>query len=83
MLLARDTNLHDVEPFPAQGLWWIQAEAPSGDRAAWSSPERVLNTDTPTTPAWMARGVCGPCVATAEDGSIHLFFTGTHRAGPW
>ena len=62
MLLARGTNLHDVEPFPAQGLWWIHAKGPSGDRAAWSSPKRILDTDTPgLRPGWDAECV-GPAL---------------------
>lgn len=82
MLLARGTNLHDVPLFPEQGLWWSHASTPSEDRAAWSAPERILDTDAPSTPGWMGRGVCGPSVAIDGDG-VQVFFTGTHRASPW
>lgn len=83
MLLARGTNLHGTQPFPAQGLWRVRAAEPSAHRGAWSAPERVLDTDLPTTPRWAGRGVCGPSVATRRDGSHVVFFTGTHEAPGW
>jgi hypothetical protein len=83
MLLARGTNLHGTTPFPAQGLWAMRAQTPSADRSAWSPPVRVLDTDRPATPRWMGRGVCGPSVAAAGDGTLLVFFTGTHASRPW
>ena len=78
MLLARGTNLHGTPGFPAQGLWWMRADAPSRERAAWSAPVRILDTDTPDTARWLGHGVCGPSIAS--DGTRRLvFFTGTHR----
>lgn len=83
MILARGTNLHGTEPFPEQGLWLARSDSPSPLRADWSRPVRILDTDVPGTPAWMARGVCGPSVVVQPDGSRVLFFTGTHGATSW
>lgn len=83
LVLARGTNLHGTQPYPAQGLWRMRAHQPSGDRADWSVPERILDTDAPGTPGWMARGVCGPSVVRLDDGRRLAFLTGTHDAGSW
>ncbi len=83
MLLARGTNLHGTDPYPDQGLWIMRAASPSPIRSDWTEPARVLDTDAPGTPAWMARGVCGPSVAVRTDGSRVAFFTGTHDATGW
>lgn len=63
MLLARGSNLHNTADFPEQGLWWITASTPSADRADWSQPQRLLDTDHPDTPLWMAKGVYAPALA--------------------
>lgn len=83
MLLARGTNLHATTPYPEQGLWVMRASSPSPDRADWSPPQRVLDTDTPGTPPWMARGVCGPSVVPLPDGRRLVLLTGTHQAASW
>ncbi|GAA1546508.1 hypothetical protein [Brevibacterium picturae] len=83
MLLARGTNLHDTTPYPGQGLWVMRAASPSPDRADWSPPERVLDTDIPGTASWMGRGVCGPSVVPLPAGRRQVFLTGTHQAGSW
>lgn len=83
MIVARGTNLHGTTPFPEQGLWVMHANHPSADRADWSTPERLMDTDAPHTPSWLARGVCGPSVAVRNDDSRILFFTGTHDSKSW
>ncbi|MCO8270236.1 hypothetical protein M1L60_06465 [Actinoplanes sp. TRM 88003] len=83
MILARGTNLHGTRPYPGQGLWVTRCATPSPDRAAWSPPERVLDTDAPGTPSWMAREVCGPSVVPLADGRRLVFLTGTHDVGSW
>ncbi|TCB97274.1 hypothetical protein E0H26_13490 [Micromonospora zingiberis] len=83
MTLARGTNLHGTTPYPDQGLWVMRAATPSPDRAAWSTPERVLDTAAPGTPSWMARGVCGPSVIPLPDGRRIVFLTGTHDVDSW
>ncbi|WP_106847949.1 hypothetical protein [Blastococcus sp. Marseille-P5729] len=82
MFLARGTNLHGTDPFPAQGLWWMRAEQPSAHRSDWSTPQRILDTDASSTARWLAQGVCGPSVAV--EGSLRLaFLAGTYRSRPW
>ena len=83
MLLARGTNLHGTTPYPGQGLWALRAASPSPDRADWSPPERVLDTDAPGTPPWMRRGVCGPSNVPLRDGRRLILLTGTHQAASW
>lgn len=83
MLLARGTNLHATSPYPEQGLWVMRASSPSADRADWSPPQRVLDTDAPGTPPWMGRGACGPSVVPLPDGRRRVFLTGTHFAASW
>lgn len=82
MVLARGTNLHGTAPFPAQGLWIMQADVPSPDRAAWSAPERLFDTDAEGTPEWMARGVCDPAIVPG-DGPLTVFVSGTRRYRSW
>lgn len=83
MIVARGTNLHGTTPFPEQGLWVMHASHPSAERADWSTPERLMDTDAPHAPSWLASGVCGPSVAVRSDGSRILFFTGTHNSKSW
>jgi hypothetical protein len=83
MVLARGTNLHGTSPFPPQGLWLMRANQPSEQRTAWSEPVRLLDTDTPSTPAWMGRGVCDPAVVVAPDGTLTVFVSGTRRYRSW
>ncbi|GAB3062842.1 MULTISPECIES: hypothetical protein [Micrococcales] len=83
MMLARGTNLHGTTPYPSQGLWLMRATRPSPDRADWSVPQRLLDTDVAGIPSWMGRGVCGPSVVPWSDGRRVVFLTGTHDIGPW
>ena len=85
MVLARGSNLHAARNFPDQGLWCSDAPTASADRADWSPPRRLLDTDYPGTPAWMARGTYGPAVAFADPRSTEaaVFFTGTRAAPSW
>lgn len=83
MVLARGTNLHGTSPFPPQGLWLMHAQHPSEQRAAWSEPVRLLDTDTPGIPAWMGRGVCDPAAVVAPDGTLTVFVSGTRRYRSW
>ncbi|GAB7051439.1 hypothetical protein JCM9534A_65650 [Catenuloplanes indicus JCM 9534] len=83
MMLARGTNLHGTVPYPGQGLWIMRAATPSPDRAAWSPPERVLDTAAPGTPSWLGRGVCGPSVVPLPGGRRIVFLTGTHATASW
>ncbi len=85
ILLARGSNLHGTPDFPTQGLWWITADHPSADRADWSSPQRLLDTDTPGTPPWMARGTHGPALAFADPTSTQatVYFSATRSSPPW
>ncbi len=83
MTLARGTNLHGTTPYPDQGLWVMRAATPSPERADWSSPQRVLDTDASGIPSWMGRGVCGPSVIARPDGRRLVFLTGTHDVDSW
>lgn len=53
------------------------------DRAAWSDPTCILDTDTDDTPAWMGSGVCDPAIHIEDDGSVSVFVTGTRRYSSW
>lgn len=85
MILARGSNLHGTPDFPEQGLWWITAPHPSGDRRDWSPPRRLLDTDAPGTPRWMARGAYGPALTfpapTGTTATVH--FSATRDAPSW
>lgn len=85
MVLARGSNLHVTPEFPDQGLWWITAAHPSADRADWSTPQRLLDTDAPGTAPWMARGTYGPALAFADPASTQatVFVTGTRSTPRW
>ncbi|MCM3696067.1 hypothetical protein [Microbacterium oleivorans] len=83
IVLARGTNLHRTSPYPAQGLWTMTAASASPDRAAWSAPRRILDTDDPDTPAWMSAGVCDPAVHIDTNGGMTVFVTGTRRYRSW
>lgn len=85
MVLARGTNLHGTHPFPPQGLWWSEADAP-GPRECWSPPVRLLDTDI-RPEAWLGAGLCGPSFVRSRgsDGveRLHVFATGTRRRTSW
>lgn len=83
MVLARGSNLHNTPDFPAQGLWVTWARQLSVNRADWTEPMRVLDTDDPGTPAWMARGTYGPAILFADDDNPLIFVTGTRDAPRW
>lgn len=85
MILARGSNLHAASDFPAQGLWWITATHPSPDRADWSAPRRLLDTDALDTEPWMARGTYGPALAFGDPDSTQatIFVTGTRCTSRW
>lgn len=85
MVLARGSNLHNTPNFPDQGMWWITAPHPSADRADWSAPQRLLDTDVPGTPSWMARGTYGPALAFADPASTQatVYFSATRAAPSW
>ena len=87
MILARGSNLHATSDFPAQGLWWTTAPTASADRADWSPLQRLLDTDHPGTPPWMARGTYAPALAVTETNSdstqAAVLFTGTRAAPSW
>lgn len=85
MVLARGSNLHATPNFPGQGLWWITASRPSADRADWSLPQRLLDTDVPNTPDWFARGTYGPAVAFTDPTTMRatVYFTATRSAPSW
>ncbi|MDN5726529.1 MAG: hypothetical protein L0G99_11450 [Propionibacteriales bacterium] len=85
MVLARGSNLHRTPDFPAQGLWWMTAPTPSADRADWSTPRRLLDTDHPGTPAWLGAGTYGPSITFAEPDSARatLHFSATRAAPAW
>ena len=83
MVLARGTNLHNTSPFPPQGLWLMRAQDPSEDRAEWSEPVCLLDTDAPDTPDWMGRGVCDPAAIITPDGTLTVFVSGTRRYRTW
>lgn len=83
MVLAHGSNLHDTPDFPAQGLWCSRSQKLSADRADWTEPVRVLDTDLPGTPTWMARGVYGPAILPVDDGEPVIFATGTRDAPSW
>ncbi len=85
MVLARSSNLHAAADFPAQGLWCITADHPSPARADWSSPHRLLDTDAPGTPSWLARGTHGPALALADPTSTEatVHFSATRSSPPW
>ncbi len=83
MVLARGTNLHGTTPFPAQGLWWMRAPQPSAGRQHWTQPARLLDTDRPDAPEWMARGVCDPAAIVDSNGTLTVFVTGTRRYRNW
>ncbi|WP_433701172.1 hypothetical protein [Nocardiopsis sp. CA-288880] len=84
MVLARGANLHNTPRFPDQGLWVATAPEPSPVRADWTAPVRVLDTDRPDVPAWMARGVYGPALHALEgaDGAV-LTYTAVRAAPKW
>ncbi|BBG03522.1 MULTISPECIES: hypothetical protein [Pseudonocardia] len=85
MILARGSDLHATPGLPTQGLWWITAPRPSADRRDWSRPRRLLDTDAPGTPVWMARGTYGPALAFADPtgtkATVH--FTATRSTPRW
>lgn len=83
MVLARGSNLHGTPDFPAQGLWLSHARELSPNRADWTEPVRVLDTDLPGTAAWMARGVYGPAVLPTEGSDAVVFATGVRDAPSW
>ncbi|MBB2924279.1 hypothetical protein [Cellulomonas cellasea] len=83
MLLARGTNLHGTVPYPTQGLWLTSAAHPSPERQDWTPPVRVLDTDAPGTPEWMAGGVCDPAAVRDPDGTLTVVVTGTRRRTGW
>ncbi|MHA6630950.1 hypothetical protein ACU61A_36385 [Pseudonocardia sichuanensis] len=85
MLLARGSDLHGTGGFPPQGLWWSTAAQPSGDRADWSEPRRLLDTDAPDTPVWMARGTYGPGLAfdPADPARATVLLTGVRATPRW
>lgn len=83
MVLARGSNLHNTPDFPAQGLWVSTARELSANRADWSEPVRVLDTDLPGTAAWMARGVYGPAILPSGDDELLVFATGVRNAPRW
>lgn len=83
MVLARGSNLHGTPDFPSQGLWLTQCRELSSDRADWSEPVRVLDTDLPGTAPWMAQGVYAPAVLVTEDGDVVIFVTGVRDAPSW
>lgn len=85
MLLARGSNLHNTADFPEQGLWWMTASHPSTNREAWSTPQRLLDTDAAGTPDWFARGTYGPALAfeNPESARATIWFTGTRYGPRW
>lgn len=83
MILARGTNLHGTRPYPPQGLWAMSAPRLSPDRADWSEPKRILDTDAPDVPAWMGAGVCDPAAHVDAAGRLTVFVTGTRRCRSW
>lgn len=90
MVLARGSNLHGTPRFPRQGLWVATAREASPVRADWSAPVRVLDTDLPGTPEWMARGVYGPALHglgdagdSGDSGDAVLVYTATREAPGW
>ena len=83
MVLARGSNLHGMPEFPGQGLWVSRAATLSADRADWSDPVRVLDTDLPGTPAWMGRGVYGPALLPTVDGEPMVLVTGVRDVPGW
>lgn len=83
MVLAAGTNLHGTTPYPPQGLWVITSATPSPDRAAWTAPRRILDTDLATTPDWMGAGVCDPAIDATRDGRLTVYVTGTRRHRSW
>lgn len=85
MVLARGSNLHATPDFPDQGLWWSTAAHPSADRADWSTPQRLLDTDALGTAPWMARGTYGPALAFADPAATQatVFVTGTRSTARW
>jgi hypothetical protein len=83
MILARGTNLHRTRPFPAQGLWSMTASTATPDRAAWTAPTRILDTDAPGIPAWMGAGVCDPTLHIDADGGLSVVVTGTRHYTSW
>ncbi|MFC7406893.1 hypothetical protein [Georgenia alba] len=82
MVLARGTNLHGTEPYPAQGLWLTEAGDLPGGRAAWGGIDRLLDTDASPTP-WYAAGLCGPAVVLDGEDTMHVFATGTYARTSW
>lgn len=85
MVLARGSNLHATANFPTQGLWYSTAPHPSPDRADWSPPSRLLDTDIAGTPEWMGRGTFGPALAfaSASQTTATVFFTATRANPSW
>lgn len=81
MVLARGSNLHNTPDFPAQGLWLITAPTPSANRADWSSPRRLLDTDRPDTPAWLGRGTYGPAAVFTD--RLTILTTGVRSTPRW
>lgn len=83
MVLARQ-NVHGTAGLPEQGLWWTTAPHPSPDRADWSSPERLLDTDHPGTPAWMACATYRPALVFPNSTSTQATIPASglvHRTG--
>lgn len=84
MVLARGSDLHGTGGFPAQGLWLSTANELSADRAAWSEPRQVLNTDDPGTPACLTRGAYGPGILhDIERDRTIVYATGVRDTPKW
>lgn len=87
MVVARGHDLYDTPGFPAQGMWWLAAERPSGDRRDWTrEPARILDASNAPLP-WYANGAFGPSVnygdTEADRDVMYVFFTGVHAKASW
>lgn len=80
MVVATSPNPFGTPGWPTpHGLWWMSADAPSGERSDWSrEPVRIL--DAENGEPWYVGGVYGPSLhygdAPADSDTLYVFFTG-------
>lgn len=80
MVVATAPNLYGTAGWPTpQGLRWLSAKTPSGERSDWSrEPVRILDVDNGEP--WYAGGVYGPSLhygdTPSDSDTLYVFFTG-------